>query len=97
MKKAAVVSQGGHCRTIDNDSLLAAPPFTGLLGLGVVLRHGRIDPGVNKVIGFKQIPATRRLGGPHRSCCLVHDQHDFAKVNAVVLSVKPFLTISCTP
>jgi hypothetical protein len=97
MKKAAVVSQGGLCRTIDNDSPLAAPPFTWLLGLGIVLRHGRIDPGANEAIGFKQIPATRRLRGPYRSCCLVHDQHDFAKVNAVDLSVKCFITITCTP
>jgi hypothetical protein len=96
-----VVSQGGLSRTIVDDSPLAAPPLTELLDLGLVLRQVRIEPGVIRAIwtnfGSKQIPATRRFRGPHRWLCLALDQHDFAKVNAVVLSVKSFLTISCSP
>jgi hypothetical protein len=99
MKKAAVVSQGGLRRTIDDDSPLAAPPLTELLGL--VVRAVRIEPRDIRAIwtnsGSKQIPATRRFRGPHRWLYLTLAQHDFAKVNAVVLSVKSFLTICWSP
>jgi hypothetical protein len=95
-KKAAVVSQGGLCRTIGNDSPLAAPPLVALLKLGRVI----IGPGavatIDVTIGRKQIPATRRWRGPYRFCCLLDDQHDFAKVNAVVFTVKCFFTIVCS-
>jgi hypothetical protein len=97
MKKAAVVSQGGFTSNYRIVLGLAAPPLARFETLGPIAAWNRAREAprgsVIAMLTAQQTIATRRKYGAHRYRFVVaHDQHDFAKVNSRIGSVKIFFS-----